>query len=86
MNCIYGWRKGKALLPNSRFIKFGDDIIHHRSGIAYSEYMLSKANPTFKKHIPLYIEIYLGDHRLKNGFPDLCLLQINTSFKEINSN
>ncbi len=42
----------------------GDDIIHHLSGIAYTEYMLSKASPTFKKdlekklkkYMPLYIE------------------------------
>lgn len=42
----------------------GDDIIHHHSGLAYTEYILSKASPAFKKHLakklkkymPLYIE------------------------------
>jgi hypothetical protein len=42
----------------------GDDIIHHHSGIAYSNYLLSQTSPSFRKHLgqamkkyaPVYIE------------------------------
>jgi len=37
----------------------GDDIIHHQSGIAYSEYMLSKASPSFKKHLEQQLKKYM---------------------------